>query len=494
MSLLKQQHREILFRMRPFFCGALCAFAQPSLGLWPLMFFGAALFYFDLWQISQTDKNLGKLPIKTAFGKGWLFGFGYFLAGLYWISNALLVEGNDYIWAWPLALIGIPCLLSFFTAFSVVLGTRWAMFGNLRSFVAFIVSFFLFEWLRGHAFTGFPWNLYGYIWNSSLPLAQNASWLGIYGLSFITIFWVFLPGWLMITQNTRLKYTLAALAITSFIAMAAWGTYRLSSNPITYNNDIQIKLVQANIPQAEKWNPSYTAINLHKHLDLSKALPQDSDKTTIIVWPETALADYVFKHPKAKAEIKAVLAEYRSPVYLVTGYIQVEEKVDGSRAYKNSLIVIDQALNIIMSYDKHHLVPFGEYIPFQDKIPLAPVTNFTGLTKGTPPSEIALGSSTIAHIIPLVCYEIIFPNLLKNAYKGEAIAAINVTNDSWYGNSSGPYQHLAKSRFRAIENNITVIRAANTGISAIIDPYGRIISMIALNETNAATQDLPVKP
>lgn len=479
----------LLTCLRPLLCGALCAFALPSAGLWPLMFLGAGLFYYDLsGAASHTDDD--KNSAFSYFKKGWLFGFGYFLFGLYWISNALLVEGNDYIWAWPLALVGIPILLSFFTGFATLAAGKLLNLHSLSGFIGWIATFSAFEWLRGHAFTGFPWNLYGYIWDSFLPMAQNASWLGIYSLSAITAFWVFAPGFIARSSLQASRGIIFMAALISFVVMSAWGFIRLETSATTYDTSTQIRIVQANIPQAEKWNPAYYALNLEKHLSLSISQRQDRRLTTIIVWPETALSDYVFSHPTAKKQIRAMLDTYKGNVFLATGYIHAQEQENGTRAYKNSLIIMDRHLNIKMSYDKHHLVPFGEYIPFQKWIPLAPVAGFTGLTKGPKPEAMKIGY--LGPFVPLICYEIIFPELSHAAEAEQAKAILNVTNDSWYGDSAGPYQHLTKARFRAIENKRAVIRSANTGISAIIDPYGRIIRHINLNEKGVSTAFLPL--
>lgn len=442
--------------------------SMPPWHIWPLAALGFSLFY-TLFAGTKTSRQAALC--------GWLFGFGYFVFGLSWIANALLIPGNTYAWAWPLAAAGLPALLAFFPACAFGL-TRKIVNApdSLSGFLFFVAAFCIFEWLRGHIFTGFPWNLAGYTWGGTLSMAQICALIGIYGLTFLSVLWFTLPGFLLVgNPSKRARIILIALTVVTAGGAFIYGAHRLSAHPTLLRDDILIYLVQPNIPEEHKWNPQKTADNFHKLLKLSDTGPGSEGKTTLIVWPETAVSDYLLANKKASAALHDMLSRYKDPVYILAGILRHEDGKNADKKdtrYFNSLVVFDSNALPVATYDKSHLVPFGEYIPFQKFTLLKPIVNFSGFVQGPGPQTLRIPG--IPSFSPLVCYEIIFPGAVVNSHDRPDFI-VNVTNDAWYGDSAGPRQHFAMTRFRAIETGIPVIRSANTGLSGATDAYGRIL-------------------
>ncbi len=468
-------------------CGALMVPAQAPWHLWPFLFAGLSFFFILL----SSEKRWLRAALM-----GWLFGFGYFCAGLWWIANALLVPGNPFLWVWPLAIAGLPALLAFFTAGASALTIRLASLNRMSGFLFFIAAFSGFEWLRGHIFTGFPWNMYGYAWGNWLALAQTAAIAGAYGLTLLTIFWAALPGFLRIaTLSRRAQIVLIATALASFGSCVFYGQMRLAQTPTALDQDVRVVPVQANISQADKWDPEKVFVNVDSMLSLSLPDPQERErKVTFLVWPETALSWDVLANNYVRGALKSTLAAYGRDVYLLTGLLRREPGADSHDRYYNSMVTLDRDLNVISTYDKYHLVPFGEYIPLQNLLPMKPfVRMLEGFSIGPGPQTKKAGN--YPSFSPLICYEIIFPHAVTTP-PGSGTGAgpawiVNITNDAWYGDSPGPRQHFSQARFRAIEEGLPVVRAANTGISGIIDPLGRVLADSGINERAAPGGSLP---
>ncbi|QQG35511.1 MAG: apolipoprotein N-acyltransferase [Micavibrio aeruginosavorus] len=465
-----------------FAAGAFSVPALPPYGLWLVLAITLPLLY----AILSTSRSA-----KTAFLEGWLFAFGYFGFGLMWIGNALLVEGNPFSWVWPLAIAGLPALLGLFYGVMAMLLHRFRKPGTLLSgWLAFVGGLALTEWLRGHLFTGFPWNLYGYAWNNTATITQSVWLFGSYGLTLVTIFWALLPSLLWCGAKKQQTMALCLLGGLSFLGLQIWGYARLSNNPIDLRSDVVVRLVQPNIPQEDKWDSRKANDNARKLLSLTTPDERDAGTTTLIIWPETAVTETFLMHPNVKPAVQEILETYRHPAFLLTGLLRREiGPANNTEYYYNSLATYDSGLNQIALYDKFHLVPFGEYIPLQNLIPLDPFVNFSGFErgKGAQTQTVKKGIT----ISPLVCYEIIFPHAVTNNQPQRPDLIVNVTNDAWYGDSAGPRQHLAMARFRAIEEGISVARAANTGISGLFDPYGRLLADIDLGEAGAKNISLP---
>lgn len=453
--------------------GGLSALAMAPTHYWPLLLLGIAFLY-----LIQHDSQ----KPYHAFFFGWLFGFGYFVIGLYWIGNALLVEGNDYKWAWPLAVSGLPAVLAFYPGLACYITRKFFSRSPLLNFGAFLVLMMASEWLRGHLFTGFPWNLFGYAWGETLEIAQIVHISNVYLLSGLTLFWGVALALPLIRPFRKATLVILLGAALSATAIYTYGAQRLNDIPAQETEDktITLKIVQPNIEQSEKWDIKHMYRHFKTLLDMSG--PDGTEKqTTFIIWPETAISQMVLNRKIFMDMLSDMLGSYTNDVYLITGALLYENDT-----MSNSIAILDKQGRIVGQYDKTRLVPFGEYIPFQQWIPIQTVTKFSGFTKGE--GLHTLSVTDHISIAPLVCYEILFPSQVVE--KGSHPSAIiNVTNDAWYGISPGPHQHLLKARFRAIEEGIPVIRSANTGISAIIDPYGRYLVRTELFEPVTTTMD-----
>jgi apolipoprotein N-acyltransferase len=432
---------------------------------------------------------------KQAFATHYMFGFGYFLFGLCWIGNALLVEGSAYKWAYPLAVLGLPLGMSIFYGLAGYIHHRFfAGARSVASYIGFAIIYSLMEWLRGHIFTGFPWILFGYGWNGSLCMMQILSIIGVYGLTALTMFWCAAPAYcLLTTDKMRSKIIVGLCVFFTLFATFTYGTKRLIHTPAEHRDDVIIRVIQPNIAQKHKWDNDKLLGNFYKSLSLTTPEKDpNTARTHYIIWPETSVLQSILDSPKEAQALKAALQPYGDNTFLLTGIVHSEYDDNKKIAVHNSLTVFDKNLNAVSRYDKSHLVPFGEYMPFQKIIPFGPVATYKGFTKGQGPQRLRIPPlQDNISFSAMICYEIIFPGRVIDNTEDRPSFIVNITNDGWYGKSHGPLQHFVKARFRAIEEGIPVIRSANTGISGIIDPLGRIKTQSKLNTDVALTEMLP---
>lgn len=464
-----------------FVAGALCVPAMPPYGWWIMLGLGLPVLFLLLASTRSA---------KTAFFDGWFFAFGYFGFGLSWIANALLIDGNPFVWAWPLAIAGLPALLAIFYG---LFGAALKLLVPVRAWsgwCAFVGGLAFTEWVRGHIFTGFPWNIYGYTWNDALAMAQSVSLFGSYGLTALTILFASLPAlWWLNIGGRKDRGMVTGVVCMGMIGLFLWGHARLAAHPLDLRGDVILRIVQPNIPQADKWNYQMAGENFRKLLAQSQPEEANATATTIVIWPETAVIERALMHPETARIIRDLLQAYPRDAYLSTGILRSDLSPLGQNRYYNSLVTYDSNLSVMTSYDKSHLVPFGEYIPYRDYIPLKPVVAFEGFEAGSGPETQAIDRRL--NISPLVCYEVIFPGKTVSRTGAPSDLMINVTNDAWYGDSAGPRQHLAMGRFRAIEEAVPLARSANTGISGMFDAYGRLIAQAPLDEAKALNVALP---
>lgn len=432
--------------------------------------------------------SLHPLTKRKAFTLGACFGFGYFLINLNWIGNALLVDGSDYEWAYPFAIAGLPLLLSFFYGFAALVLRRIELH-RFSGYIAAVLTFALFDWLRGHVFTGFPWNLPVHSLGEMLPALQILAWVDLYALNLIVLLFACSGLYLFCASSSRRDKVIFALSLT-FIAggVVAYGYHRLEQNPITFKNALSVKVIQPNVPQSEKWKREHMEAHFETLLKLSER--EQGDEQTLIVWPETAINSFMFS-PENRRKIQNMLLGYPS-ADLITGMLTFHP----DHGYGNATVAINQEGDLFNITDKTKLVPFGEFIPFQNIIPLKTVTQFQGFQRGSGQySQTLINSHNNIYLTyaSLICYEILFPNLRLQNQAQSLDVIVNVTNDAWYGDSAGPRQHLWHARFRAIEHGVPVIRSANTGISAVFDSYGRVVTRSLLGDTSRLKTELPVR-
>ena len=475
--------------------GALSVLAFAPVHAWPVLFltFGALV-----WLLDGCHAEHARLAerLKTAATIGFCFGFGYFLAGLYWVAEAFLVEPWRHGWLLPFVMTALPGGMALFFAAAAALAMLLWVPGPGRAF-ALAIAFFLAEFARGHVLTGFPWNLLGYSLLGSLPLMQLAALFGVYALSLFAVLLFAAPATIFAPSQSGLAkgrgtFALAALLLVLLVAGYGWGERRLQAAGLD-NTNIRLRVVQANIDQAEKWRPENSVEIFTDYLELTQS-GGGLDDIAIVVWPETAVPFLLADDPEALAAIASVLPE--ETTLLVGSWRLVEERdAEGrfirNRAY-NSVLVVDGEGRITGSYDKIHLVPLGEYLPFQDFLEglgMMQLTNVRGgFNVGQKPRLLTIPGAP--PVTPLICYEIIFPQEITEAGTHPGWL-LNLTNDAWFGSSAGPYQHFHQAQVRAVEQGLPVVRAANTGISAVIDPFGRVRAEIGLGEKGIIDADLP---
>ncbi len=470
--------------------GALSALAMPPFDVFPVLFITLPIL---VWLIDGTTA-----PVDAGFLRrlwpaaktGWLFGFGYFLAGLWWLGMAFLVDGDEFIYLMPFAVVALPAGLALFWGFGAAIArVFWS--DGWRRIVALAAGLALAEWLRGTLFTGFPWNSIGYAALSNTVMMQSASVLGLYGITPLALLIFASPGIFAASSSVRPRRmrALFVIALLLVVAQLGFGAWRLSSATGETVDKVIIRIVQPNITQSEKWQEGKEMEIFNRYNSLSA--DKGTGGFTHMIWPESAFPFLLTRNRSAMASIAALLPQGTT---LITGAMRAEPPVPGAtQGYTyNSLYVINANGEIIAAQDKVHLVPFGEYLPFQswlESLGLRQLTRLKGgFAAGHQRRHIELDDAPT--LLPLICYEIIFSGEVRGTGRKPGWI-VNVTNDAWYGNTPGPYQHLRQSRIRAVEEGLPMVRAANSGISAITDAYGRIIGLIPLGRSGLIDRPLP---
>ena len=495
-----------------FLAGAASTLALPPTNIWPVPF---VTFPVLVWLVDgAAGTRLG--GVLAAASAGWWFGFGYFLAGLYWLGHAFLVDAKTFGWLLPFAVTALPAAMAIYTALGLALARAIWTRGATR-ILALAVALTLAEWLRGHLFSGFPWNTYGYALISPLWLAQGAALIGIWGLTFLAVAIYASPAALADARtDTTRPWVAPALSGVVIAVLAIYGAARLAGTSTNYVEGVHLRIMQPNLQQDDKFNYARKQQVMDRYLALSdrKDGPQSTGLrgVTHLIWPESAFPFFLTREPDVLAQISALLPK---GTVLITGAIRAPDSQGVvNRAY-NSIYVIGDDGSILSVYDKVHLVPFGEYLPFQDLLERLGLEQLTKVRGGFIPGERRQNQPApgAPNFLPLVCYEIIFasdavphseqPNWLYRHlgryFDWPFVAGngarpgwlLNLTNDGWFGASAGPYQHFQQARVRAIEEGLPLVRAANTGISAVVDPLGRVVASLPLGVEGILDAALP---
>ncbi len=471
--------------------GALSTLAMAPFNAWPILFLTLPVI---VWQIDGAGAGRWR-GVPAAALTGWWFGLGYFVPGLYWIGYAFLVDAQTFAWLMPIAILGLPAYLALFMALGFALA-RLFWTRDASRVIALAASLTVSEWLRGHALTGFPWNALGYALSEPLALAQTASLIGLWGLTFLAVAIFASPAALIDGASRGRKPWIApASAVVVLIAMMVFGAIRLSQHPTVMLPGPKLRIMQPNLQQDVKFNYAAKAEVMKKYLALSDRAsgPQSTGvrDVNILIWPESAFPFFLTHEPEAMAQIADLLPK---GAVLITGSVRAPDVPPGTRITRayNSIYVIDHDGNVLSVYDKLHLVPFGEFLPFQDFMEKIGFEQLTKIQGGFIPG-VRRRSMEVPHaprMLPLICYEAIFPgDVVERSDRPGWI--VNVTNDGWFGISTGPYQHLQQARLRAIEQGLPLVRAANTGISAVIDPLGRVVARLGLGLEGVLDSPLP---
>ncbi len=470
--------------------GGVATLALPPVGLAPVLLLVVPAF---LWLLDGVENR------AQAFRLGWWFGFGYFFCGLYWIAFAFLVDAERLAWLMPFAAAALPAGLAVFCGLAAALVQSVPARGLGRC-VLFACVWSGLEWLRGHLFTGFPWQLFGHALDHSTALLQPAAVIGVFGLSLVVALCAALPAALA-GQTCRDRRALPALALATVALIMLWagGTWRLTHAPPSVVPGVTVRLVQPNIVQREKWRADRLDANLRMHLELSRGRPIDPTslmrirpdrQPAAVLWAETATPFYPAHDPVRRLSV----AEATPPgAVTIAGAPRLTVDRTGRRSFWNGLVAIRDDGRIVATYEKFHLVPFGEYFPLRswlpDWLPFGGVaTGLTGFSAGPGPRTLRVDG--MPPFSPLICYEAIFPGAVLDA-SDRPRWLLNVTNDGWYGHTAGPHQHFAVVRLRAVEEGLPLVRVANTGISGVIDAHGRLRARLPLGRSGAMDVDLP---
>lgn len=472
-----------------FVLGGVTAFALAPFYLVPLAFVTFPVLVVLLDTIAREKRR--KRRLELAFLTCYSFALGYFVLSLWWLSSAMLIDPVSFGWAIPFAIFGLPAYLALYWGFAGVLAMLFWYKGASRFLVlAFAIG--IGEYLRARLLTGFPWGSIGYTIMPTPLLMQSDAVIGLYAMNTLAVLVYSAPA---ACFDKRGRIFVLTVAVMLLVAHAGFGMFRLYNAPPieTYeNSDKWVRLIQPSIKQDEKLDNEVRYKMFEAHLLLSQLPVTDGAREpNYIVWPETSvpyILDYV---PEAKMRIASIL---KPEQWAIVGAVRSDgAPTEENKHYFNTIEVIDGNGHILDSSDKVHLVPFGEYLPFQnffDRLGLHALAVITGGYSAAPARKTVTLPDGFVYL-PMICYEVIFPDGMD--YEGSAPQAIlNVTNDAWFKTTPGPYQHFDQARLRAVELGIPLVRAANNGISAVVDPYGRIIASRGLNAVGAL--DVPIPP
>lgn len=489
-------------RLSSFMAGAVMALAMPPFGFWPIILISFPVAVWLLDSVAE-DHRSGRVgfwqSLRQAGGLGWWFGFGYFLAGLWWLGSAFLVDADEFLWALPLGVMGLPMMLALFTAVGFMLARLLWQRGPVR-ILAFTASLTLIEWLRGNILTGFPWNAYGMAFGQDLVLAQGASIGGLWLLTLLAVLVGAAPATLAddtpINSGSMRRWGMTLLGCLVLAGLAGYGLWRIPTAPMPAVEGVRLRVMQPNISEEERATEAFRTEVLSRYSALSNSTGPDGhelSEITHLIWPESAFPFLVDRSPQALEAIRFMLPPETT---LITGAARAEDQLPGENGYRffNAIRVYDATGRTLQTYDKVHLVPFGEYLPLEDWLRRVGLRQFVHTPGGFQPglAREALEVRGLPAISPLICYEAIFPDEARIPGPSAGLI-LNLTNDAWFGLTPGPHQHFAQSRLRAIEQGLPLVRAANTGISAVIDPYGRPIAMLPLDNAGVIDSVLPRK-
>jgi len=480
-------------RLIALFAGASGALALPPLDLWPLLIVPMTI---AVWLVDGAVGPSAARRFRAAFAAGWWWGFGFFLAGLWWLGAAFLVEADKFAWAMPLGVVALPAFLAIFPA----LGFATARLiwpegaGRILVLAAMLAAS---EWVRGHVLTGFPWNAYGMMLAGQIHLAQFGAVAGLYGLTLLAVALGAAPAVLGTAKTSSGRWLPPIAALGVLAALFGYGLWRLPAGPSPVVAGVKLRLMQPNLPQDAKFSGANGAAILESYLALSDRATSPTtpglQAVTHLIWPESAFPFLLGRTPGALSRIAATLPP---DVTLITGAARAGEMLpgEGRPPIYNAIQVVNDEGVIVASYDKVHLVPFGEYLPpfLESLIRRVGLSEFVsvpgGFSAGTVRTPLAIKGLPAA--APLICYEAVFPGDV--APRGpRAGFFLNLTNDGWFGQTSGPYQHLAQARLRSIEEGLPLVRVANTGVSGVVDAYGRIVASLPLGTEGVLDSALP---
>ena len=481
------ENRYFILFVLPFLIGSLTVLSFQPFNLTIVNFIIIPLFFYLIIYISKKSQSVyRKKPYKiNLFFFGLSFGFGFYLSGVSWIVNSLTFDDNFKILI-PFGLIFIPLFLSLFIAIPILLiGPSLRL--NFSSLIFFSATLAFSDYLRAKLFTGFPWNLWAYSTSWIIEIIQILNQIGLYAYNLIVLTLFTLPIIIFFKISSVKKLLSLLLSILFILSLYIYGNYTLNKNERFLETVESRELIKVISPNFElKYGLSKEEIEERLKKIIRYSEPS-AEKTTLFVWPEGVFSSYSYNEILIFKEL--FKKNFSKNHFIVLGLNKLELT---SGQYFNSMMIINNNLEIIDNYNKRKLVPFGEFLPFENFL-----NNF-GLKKITEGHGSFLKGNTYKNvnvnnfnILPLICYEIIFTDLIQKS-KAETNLIINISEDGWFGDTIGPNQHFAKSIFRAIENNTFLVRSANKGISAIIDNKGNIVKQLNRNEAGNIELEIPL--
>ncbi len=461
-----------------FALGLLTGLSMPPIDAWWILGITFPAFILALDSGGDTKR-------RESFYLGWMFGFGYFLAVLHWIAFAFLVDADAFLWMMPFAVCGLAALLALFWALAAAVGHRFVVHGT-PAILVYPLSFTIFEWLRGHILTGFPWAVPGLAADGMGGVLQLASVVGMNGLTLMILLWALVP--LGLCQTDQRQRSVAILIGISLPLAWAWGEWRVASFVPEFLDGPVVRLVQPNIAQSDKWRGDNARAIFDQLLQLS-AQPAKGAEPTVIVWPESAVPFLIDESEEGKNELRKILLDRK---ILLTGAVRRTSADAAVANYFTSILAFDGQAKVVATYDKHHLVPGGEYLPLAwliEPLGFRKIVNLPeSFSSGAGPTDVEVPG--LGLIAMQICYEDIFLATIPSRGK-RPDWLLNVTNDGWFGNSAGPRQHLAQLRMRAVEQGLGTVRVANTGISAVIDTTGGYVLQSEMDQIAVLDSRVP---
>ena len=468
--MIKKINQKIYYYLLPFLLGGITSFSLPPYNFFLINFLTFPILLFILIEV---QKKLNSIWLN--FKIGWLFGIGYFLLNIYWIVHSLTFEDifKPFI---PFALVLIPSFLGLFYGFITLIVSRFKLKKDLSSILIFSITFAVIEFIRGFILGGFPWNLIVYSWANYLNFLQILSIIGTYSLNLISITIFLFPLLIVFEKKIKFKIFLLIFLIFTLICNNYYGLWKIKNDEKFYSEfqDFKIKIISPKISIDRFFEYNNEGVIIEELAELSNP---DNLQKTIFVFPEGALAGVNLDRLKNFKEI--FLNKFSDKHTIIMG-INTERMINNSLKTYNSMVILDNRLNLISEYNKIKLVPFGEFLPFEKffkKIGLKKISyGYESFSAGNDRSSISLIDKNF-NFIPLICYEIIYSGKI-NLKLEDTNFIINISEDGWFGNSIGPHQHFSHAIFRAIEEGKNIIRSTNNGISAYIDSNGIVIAKL----------------
>ena len=480
-------NRFLILYFTPFIIGLLTVFSFQPFNITLINFLILPIFFYLTVYINKKSKSTFRIKPhrKNLFIFGILFGFGFYLGGISWITNSLTFDENFKVLI-PFAFVLIPLFLSLFVGFVTLLIGPFLNY-NFSSIFIFSAALALSDFLRAKLLTGFPWNLWAYSLSWSTEILQILNLLGLFAFNLIAITIFTLPVIILYKLPIIRKLFTLLISIILILGLYIYGGYEINKNNNylkTVNEKINVKIVSPNFELKYDLKIDEIEKKLKKLIRYSEP---NINKKTLFIWPEGVFSGYSYNEILIFKSL--VKKNFSNKHYIILGINKLDKN---SGSFYNSFLLVDNELNIIQQYNKQKLVPFGEFLPFENllnKFGFKKITEGHGsFQKGDEKINIQIDQ---LNILPLICYEVIFPSIIQQG-SSDTNLIINISEDAWFGNTIGPDQHYSKSIFRAIENGTFFLRSANKGISAIINNKGLLIKQLNRNEAGNIEFEVPL--